>query len=117
MLILKQLAASKKCSQEDIAIILKTQQSEVSKMMNGHRKITDEHIDMLIEHFGKDVVDEYIVDDDIIDLTKTPQARQVQASIIPAEIVEEVKDEAAEDAIKEFIKEISIPIVPSEIVN
>lgn len=117
MLMLKQLAASKKCSQEDIAIILKTQQSEVSKMMNGHRKITDEHIDMLIEHFGKDVVDEYIVDDDIIDLTKTPQARQVQATIIPAEIVEEAKAEAAEEAIKEFIEEISIPIVPSEIVN
>lgn len=110
---LKQLAQSQKCSQDDIAIILKTQQSEVSKMMNGHRKITDEHISLLIERFGKDVVDAYIVDDDIVNLHNTPQARQVYASIVPAEVVEEIREEVR----AEIIKAESVPYVPSRIAN
>ena len=110
MLMLKLLAVSQKCNQEDIAAILKTQQSEVSKMMNGHRKITDEHIDLLIEHFGKEVVDAYIVDDDVVDMTRTPQVKQIQASIVSAEIIEEAKEEGKE----ELRTELSIPVISPE---
>lgn len=111
MLMLKQLALSQKCNQDEIAIILKTQQSEVSKMMNGHRKITDEHIDLLIEHFGKEAVEAYMVDDSMVDLYTSPQAKQVAATIIPAEIVEEAKVEAKE----ELRAELSIPVISSDV--
>lgn len=109
MLLLRQLAISQKCSQEDIATILKTQQSEVSKMMNGYRKITDEHIELLIKRFGKNVVDAYTVDDNIIDITKLPQARQVQATILPTETIEDVR--------AEIELEESVPIIPEGIAN
>lgn len=107
MLLLKKLAQAQKCKQEDIAIILNTQQSEVSKMMNGLRQITEEHIELLIAHFGRDVVESFIVDDDVVDIFSTPQARQFEAKIYPAEMVEEVKAEVISEAV--------VPIVPKEI--
>lgn len=109
MLLLKKLAQAQRCKQEDIAIILNTQQSEVSKMMNGLRQITEEHIELLIAHFGRDVVESFIVDDEVVDIFSTPQARQVEASIIPAEAVEEARVEVIEEA--------QAPIIPRQIAN
>ena len=41
----------------------------------------------------------------------------IDISVVPAEVIEEIKEEAIEDAEKRLIEQISIPIVPSEIIN
>lgn len=117
MIDLKRLAFDNGLGQTELGEILGIKQSQVSLMVNGRRDITPAHINLLINYFGKETVDSYIIDDSIIDLHRTPQARAVQGTIIPAEVVEEVKAEAIEEAKKELTEQITIPIVPSEIIN
>lgn len=109
MIDLRRLAFDKGLGQKELGDILNIAQSQVSLMTNGRRDITQSHIDLLINHFGKDVVDHYTISDDIADAFKTPQSRQMQVSILPAEVVEEVKAEIEEAE--------SVPIVPEEIAN
>lgn len=107
MIDLRRLAFDKGLGQKELGDILNVAQSQVSLMTNGRRDITQSHIDLLINHFGKDVVDHYTISDDIADAFKTPQSRQMQVSILPAEVVEEVKAEIEEAE--------SVPIVPEEV--
>lgn len=86
MLILKQLAKDYETTQIELAKIMGVNQSEISKMMNGLREIKREHIELLNEHFGKDVVSHYIVDD-------AYAPRRTTATVIPYEVVEEVREE------------------------
>lgn len=109
MIDLRRLAFDKGLGQKELGDILNIAQSQVSLMTNGRRDITQSHIDLLINHFGKDVVDHYTISDDIADAFKTPQSRQMQVSTLPAEVVEEVKAEIEEAE--------SVPIVPEEIAN
>lgn len=117
MIDLKRLAFDNGLGQKELGDILGVKQSQVSLMANGRRDITPAHIDLLARRFGKEIIDSYIVDDSIVDLHRTPQTRQVQATIITAETAEEMKAEAIEEARRELIEQISIPIVPSEIIN
>ena len=113
MINLKQLMFDKGLSQLKLGKILKIKQPEVSKLINGKRDINQTLINLLIEHFGEETVNAYT----IINNKQTPQVAPHTATIIPAEIVEEIKAEAIEDAEKRLIEQISIPIVPSEIIN
>lgn len=107
MIDLKRLAFENNLNQSELGKILALPQPEVSKMINGRRDIKPEHIDILVERFGEEVVKSYMVDDEIADIFHTPQSRQVTAEIIPAEIVEEIKEEIKEEE--------AIPIISSEI--
>ena len=88
MLKLRELAKDCGVTQTYIAGILGIMQSEVSKMMNGTRPIKKEHIALLSEKFGEDVVARYV------DLKW--QYKASEATIVPAEIVEEIKAEVVE---------------------
>ena len=88
MLKLKELAKDCRITQAYIAGILGIKQSEVSKMMNGIRPIKKEHIAMLSDVLGEEVVTHYL------DLKW--QYKPSEATIIPAEVVEEIKEEVAE---------------------
>lgn len=107
MVDLKRLAFDKSLTQSALGDILQIPQPEVSKLMNGRRDMTQAHIDLLSAHFGVDVIAHYIIDDKVMEAFRTPHARQVDATIIPAEIVEEVKAEVLSEAV--------VPIVPKEI--
>ena len=67
MIDLRRLAFDKGLGQKELGDILNVAQSQVSLMTNGRRDITQSHIDLLINHFGKDVVDHYTISDDIAD--------------------------------------------------
>ena len=103
MLKLRELAKDCGVTQTYIAGILGIMQSEVSKMMNGTRPIKKEHIALLSEKFGEDVVARYV------DLKWQYKANE--ATIVPAEIVEEIKEEVAE----EIIEAESIPVVTGDV--
>ncbi|MBR3591038.1 MAG: helix-turn-helix domain-containing protein [Alistipes sp.] len=111
MLILKQLAKDYETTQIELARIMGVNQSEISKMMNGLREIKREHIELLEAHFGKDVVSHYIVDDAQYEAWRSRTARQIQGSIIPADIVEEIKEEGAEEA------NLVVPYVSKDLVQ
>ncbi len=94
MIDLKRLAFDNGLSQSKLGKILGgLPQSEISKMMNGRRDVKQEHIDILVAKFGKETIDAYTMPDDITDIFKTPRSRQIQATIVPAEIIEEIQTE------------------------
>lgn len=99
----------KSLSQTKLGEILKIKQPEVSKLINGRRDIKQEHVDLLAAYYGQNTIESYIVSEEVKEVFYAPQARQIQASIIPAEVVEEVKAEIEEAE--------SVPIVPEEIAN
>ena len=106
MIDLKKLMFDKRLSQTKLGEILKIKQPEVSKLINGRRDIKQEHIDLLAAYYGQNTIESYIVSEEVKEVFCAPQARQIQASIIPAEVVEEVKAEIEEAE--------SVPIVPEE---
>jgi SOS-response transcriptional repressor LexA len=109
MVDLKRLAFDKSLTQSALGDILQIPQPEVSKLMNGRRDITQAHIDLLSEHFGADVMAHYIIDGGTMEAFRTSISRQVDATIIPANIIEEVKAEIEEAE--------SVPIIPTKVAN
>lgn len=93
MIHLKRLMFDKGLNQTELGKILGIDQSQVSLMVNGRRDIKQEHIDILIAKFGKEAIDAYTMPNNVADIFKTPRSRQIQATIIPAEIVEEIQGE------------------------
>lgn len=109
MIDIKRLAFDKSLNQTKLGEILRLPQPEVSKIMNGRRDITQAHIDLLTEHFGQDTIAQYIIPDDALEMMQKPTSRSIQASIIPAEVIEEVKAEIEEAE--------SVPVVPEVIAS
>lgn len=97
MIDLSRLAFDKGLGQIELGKILKVAQSQVSLMMNGRRDIKQSHIDLLIKEFGEDVIKHYVVPDEVAEAFQKPQIRQVQASIISAEVIEEIKNEVRQE--------------------
>lgn len=113
MIDLKKLAFDKGLSQSELGEILEVKQSQVSLMANGRRDITQAHIDKLAAVYGKEVIDTYIINDEVADIFTRPQAKQITGEVISAEVIEEAKAEA----IEEYKAEESVVIVPVEIAN
>ena len=107
MINFKQLMFDKGLNQSDLAQILGISQSLVSKIIRGERGVPEYYIENLTSHFGADVISHYTVSDEVAGLFNTAQSRQVEATIIPAEVVEEVRAEVISEAV--------VPIVPKEI--
>lgn len=117
MLILKQLAKDYNVTQNELAKILCTDQSQVSKMMNGLREIKGEHISLLEAYFGKEVIARYDVTEEQFDAWRSRFARPFTGQILSADIVEEIEEKAAEEAKAELLETESIPILPADVAN
>lgn len=111
MIDLKKLAFDNDMGQKELGEILGVAQSQVSLMQNGRRDILPIHIELLTKHFGEEVVKSYMVDDAVVDVFTKPQATEVKAEIIPAQVVEEIRAEAVE----EIKAEEAIPFISNEI--
>ena len=89
----KQFMFDKSLRQHDLAQILGESQSVISMFVNGKRIPMKRHLELLEKEFGAEVIAQYMVDEeryhDII-------SRQIPATIVPAEVVEEIKEEVAQ---------------------
>lgn len=111
MLILKQLAKDYDVTQAELASILNVRQPDISRMMSGLREIRPEHIELLEARFGKDVVAHYNLSDEQYDEWRNRASKAITATIVPAEVVEEIKEVVAE----EIIEAESIPVVTGDV--
>lgn len=89
----KQFMFDKSLRQNDLAQILGESQSVISLFVNGKRLPMKRHIDILEEEFGADVISQYMIDNDQY---RDMVAKQATATIVPAEVVEEIKEEVAQ---------------------
>lgn len=112
---LKRFAFDQNLSQTALGRILKIDQPAVSMMINGNRKFKEEHLALLRAEFG-DGVDSYIVNEDTKRIFTSPQPRQVTATIIPAEVVDDIKKEQQQEANSAVVIE-QPPLVPDNIVR
>lgn len=115
---LRKFAFDHKLQQAALVEVLGIAQSQVSNMMNGIRKVRLEHIAKLRAEYG-DIVDKYITSDDALtprtatmapyptpqEVMKTQNnvvtdAESVDLSVLPVEVVEELKAEVkSEEAV------------------
>lgn len=86
----KQFMFDKSLVQNDLAQILGESQSVISMFVNGKRIPMKRHMDKLEEEFGAEVIAQYVID---TEQYRDIVAKQVQATMIPANIVEEIKEE------------------------
>lgn len=112
MINFKQFMFDKSLRQHDLASILGESQSVISLFVNGKRLPMKKHIDILIKHFGADVIEQYSISEEEF---RNRNAVSVPATIIPAEVVEEVEEDIREKVTAELEKASSIPIVSKSI--
>lgn len=105
MLNFKQLAKEHWKTQQDMAKILNIAQSKVSALMNNPQNIRPEIMAKLEAYFGAEVVQSYMEDSD----KHTRMSGTFPATIIPADIIEEVKAEIEEAE--------SVPIISPKVAN
>lgn len=113
MIDIKRFCFDKGISQAGFAEKIGVDQSVVSHMIRGTRRIRLDHIEKLEAIYGKEVVDAYRVSDSVANIFATPTAQQVEATVLPANVVEEVKAEA----IEEYKAEESVPILATDLVT
>lgn len=113
MIDIKRFCFDKGISQAGFAEKIGVDQSVVSHMIRGTRRIRLDHIEKLEAIYGKEVVDAYRVSDSVANIFTTPTAQQTEATIIPASVVEEAKAEA----IEEYKAEESVPILATDLVT
>lgn len=98
----KQFMFDKSLRQNDLAQILGESQSVISLFVNGKRLPMKRHIDALEAEFGADTISQYMIEtEEYRDMV----AKQVSATIVPAEVVEEIKEEVAQAESVPIIKE------------
>lgn len=96
MVNLRKLAKAYGLRQRELAEILKTDQSVVSLIVNGHRRLTEDQYEALVARFGADELAKYEGDDVL--------RQKVDLTLYDAEMVQDVRQEVAEEVeIKETI--------------
>lgn len=83
----KQFMFDKSLTQNHLSKIMGESQSVVSLLANGHRKPLKKHLDALAAEFGAETIEKYILPDDAY------APRRTTATIVPYEVVEEVREE------------------------
>lgn len=96
MVNLRKLAKAYGLRQRELAEILKTDQSVVSLIVNGHRRLTEDQYEALVARFGTDELSKFEGDDVV--------RQKVDLTLYDAEMVQDVRQEVAEEVeIKETI--------------
>lgn len=93
MIELKRLIGDYSLSQKTMAEIMGTTQSEVSQLCNGNRRYMKKHIDALVAHFGKDVIDSYTLPTEPF----KPTTHTAEVTILNPEAYEKIKKEVREE--------------------
>lgn len=108
---IKRLIFDKSLSQRVLAQIMDCQQSEVSLFANGKRDMNETQFAALVEYFGEDVINDYIVSDAPILGIPT----QAEVTILSRDTVEEIRQEIKEEIEAEEIKKTIV--LPSSIIR
>lgn len=115
MLSIKRLLFETGKTQSEIGEILNLPQSAVSNMANGFRQVRPEHIVKLRAAFGDEMIARCTIPDE--EFNPHAGARTVQATILPASVVEDIKAELsqpkAEDV--EVVEAVEVPYVPEDL--
>lgn len=92
MLQLKKFMFAKSLTQNKIAEIINEPQSVVSLLVNEKRLLLPRHMESLISYFGAEDIEKYSIPDE----EYFAQRQNAVATIVPAEVVEEIKEEVAQ---------------------
>ena len=112
---IKQFCFDNNLTQSEFAKIIQETQPTVSLMIKGSRNVRNKHLEALRIKYG-DCVDAYIIDEDAKRIFTSPQPRQVTATIIPAEVVDDIKKEQHQEVNSAVVIE-QPPLVPDNIVR
>lgn len=100
MIDLKKLRFEAGVSQEKLGEVLQLPQSTISKMEKGWQKIRPEHIERLVAAYGAALVESCVVPDELFN--PHAEARTTTATIIPATIINEAREEGQASMLDEL---------------
>lgn len=103
MLQLKKFMFANHLTQNKIAEIINEPQSVVSLLVNEKRLLLPRHMESLISYFGEEALEKYSIPDD----EYFAQRLNTVATTVPAEVVEEIKEEV--------VQAESVPILSEDI--
>lgn len=103
MLQLKKFMFANHLTQNKIAEIINEPQSVVSLLVNEKRLLLPRHMESLISYFGEEAIEKYSIPDD----EYFAQRQNAVATTVPAEVVEEIKEEV--------VQAESVPILSEDI--
>lgn len=92
MLQLKKFMFANSLTQNKIAKIINEPQSVVSLLVNEKRLLLPRHMESLISYFGEEAIEKYSIPED----EYFEQRQNAVATVLPAEVVEEIKEEVAQ---------------------
>ena len=104
---IRKLVKAHNLRQRELAEILQTDQSVISLIVNGHRKLTEDHIELLRKRFGDEELSKFIVDEEEV------QRKSVE---LIEDIKEDLRNEVA-DELKETAVIAEPVIVPTSIMQ
>lgn len=107
MIDIRTLIFDKKLNQRTLAQIIGCQQSEVSLFANRKRIMSDEQVQALISHFGKETIDAYTIPNNPL----TAVTKDATIKFLDKQEVEELREEV----IEEVKAKESIPMLPAEV--
>ena len=111
---IRKLAKTHNLRQRELAEILQTDQSVVSLIVNGHRKLTEDHIDLLRKRFGDEELSKFIVDEEEV------QRKSVELTLYSPELIEDIKEDLRNEVAEE-LKDTAViaepVIVPTSIMQ
>lgn len=111
MIDIRTLIFDKKLNQRTLAQIIGCQQSEVSLFANRKRVMSDEQVQALISHFGKETIDAYTIPDNPL----TAITKDATIRFLDKQEVEEIREELIEEVRAEEIK--TTFVLPPDVVR
>lgn len=93
---IRKLAKTHNLRQRELAEILQTDQSVVSLIVNGHRKLTEDHIELLRKRFGDEELSKFIVDEEEV------QRKSVELTLYSPELIEDLKEDLRSEVAEEL---------------
>ena len=111
MIDIRTLIFDKKLNQRTLAQIIGCQQSEVSLFANRKRVMSDEQVQALISHFGKETIDAYTIPNNPL----TTISKDGKIKFLDKQEVEELREEVIEEVRAEEIK--TTLVLPPDVVR
>lgn len=100
---IRKLAKAHNLRQRELAEILNTDQSVVSLLVNGHRRLTEDHIELLRARFGDDELNKFIVAEDEV------QRKSVELTLYSPELIDDNRDELREEIADGALAPVIVP--------
>lgn len=98
MLSLRKLAKDEGLRQRELAELLKTDQSVISLIVNGHRRLNEDQMQILVNKYGVEKLQQYDVPEELV------RKQVADLTIFQPEVIEDIREDIHLDDLRSAIE-------------